>query len=85
MAAINKYAPTVFQQFFFFFSSHSLQDKRSKHHYANCICQYIALMGLNLEEFNKTLDGLSKVHSYFEDLLTDYEIEPVEPLTIHNN
>ena len=42
-------------------------------------------MGLNLEEFHKMLDGLSKAHSYFEDLLTDYEIEPVEPLTIHDN
>ena len=42
-------------------------------------------MGLNLEEFHKVLDGLSKVHSYFEDLLTDSEIEPVEPLTIPDN
>jgi hypothetical protein len=42
-------------------------------------------MGLYLEKFNETLDGLMKVHSYFEDALPNYEIEPVEPLTIHNN
>jgi hypothetical protein len=40
---------------------------------------------LNLEEFNKTLDGLMKVCSYFEDALPNYEMEPIEPLTIHNN
>ena len=84
MVAINKYALRVFQQFFFF-SSCPLRDKRSKHCYANCIHQYIALTGLNLEQFHKMLDGLSKVHSYFEDLLTDYKIEPVEPLTIYDN
>jgi hypothetical protein len=42
-------------------------------------------MGLNLEEFNKMLNSLMKVCSYFEDALPNYEIEPVEPLTIHNN
>ena len=31
------------------------------------------------------LDSLSKVHSYFKDLLTNYKIEPVEPLTICDN
>jgi hypothetical protein len=70
--------------FIFSFFSHSLQDKKSKHRYANCICQYVALMGLNLEEFNKTLDGLMK-RSYFKDALPNYKIEPVETLTIHNN
>jgi hypothetical protein len=26
-----------------------------------------------------------KVHSYFEDALLNYKIEPIKPLTIHNN
>jgi hypothetical protein len=71
--------------FIFFFFSHSLRDKKSKHRYANCICQYVALTGLNQEEFNKMLNGLMKVCSYFEDALPNYGIEPIEPLTIHNN
>jgi hypothetical protein len=41
-------------------------------------------MGLNLEEFNKMLDGLMKVRSYFEDALPNYKIKPIEPLTIRN-
>jgi hypothetical protein len=36
-----------------------------------------------LEEFNKTLSGLARVHKYFEDVLPADKLEPLEPFTLH--
>jgi hypothetical protein len=47
--------------------------------------QYVALTGLNLEDFNKTLEGLGKVHRFFEDLLPGNKLQPMETLSIDGN
>jgi len=41
----------------------------------------VAITGLNLEDFNKTLEGVGKVHRYFEDTLSN-TLEPMVPLVI---
>ena len=60
-----------------------MRDEKSKSRYAGIIRQYIAITGLNLEQFNTAIEGLGRVHRYFEDLLPNYKLEPLQPLTIN--
>ena len=57
-----------------------LQDDKSKKRYAGHIQQYVAITGLNLKDFNLTMEGLEKVHRYFEDSLPNNHLEPMTPL-----
>jgi hypothetical protein len=45
----------------------------------------VAITGLNLEDFNKMLEGVGKVHKYFEDALPNSSLEPMVPLLIDDN
>ena len=45
----------------------------------------MAITGLNLEDFNKMLEGVGKIHRYFEDALPNRSLGPMEPLLIHDN
>lgn len=61
------------------------RDEKNKRRFTQHIRQYVALTGLNLEEFNRTIDGLRKIHKYFEDKLPKFKIEPIHPLTNRSN
>lgn len=67
------------------FRSRFLKDEKSKYRYAGFIRQYVAISGLNICEFDKTLQGLDKVHRFFSDSLPKSNLEPMEPLLIDEN
>lgn len=77
--------------FFFFWggivinSSRFLRDEGSKNRYAGILRQYVAITGLNTDVFNKTLEGLEKIHRFFEDSLPNEELQPMIPLSIEDN
>ena len=62
-----------------------LQDQRKTNRYAGIIQQYVAVSGLNIEEFNKILDGLGKIHGFFGDSLPNKRLQPISPLVIEDN
>lgn len=65
--------------------SQIFKDERSRNRYAGFVRQYVAITGLNIEDFNKVLDGLGKVHSFFEDSLPNKCLQPMVPLIIEEN
>jgi hypothetical protein len=69
----------------YLFCSRFLRDERSKNRYAGYIRQYVAISGLNISEFNETLQGLERVHRFFNDSLPKNNLEPMEPLLIDEN
>lgn len=64
-------------------SSHLLRNEKRRQRYAGYIRQYIALTGLDHEEFNESLGGFVKVHRYFQDALPTDKLHPLEPLSIN--
>lgn len=68
-----------------FISSYLLRNDNSKRKLASYIRQYVAVTGLGLEEFNKTLEGLSKVHTYFEDILQTKKFDPLDSFSVGEN
>lgn len=58
----------------------TLGDVKSKKKHAGSIRQYVAITGLNLEDFDRTMEGLGKVHRYFENSLPSHILEPMIPL-----
>lgn len=65
--------------------SRFLRDEQSRNHYAGVIRQYVAITGLNVEDFNKILEGLGRIHRHFEDSLPNDNFQPVAPLIIDDN
>jgi hypothetical protein len=47
------------------------------------IRQYVALTGFDLEFFNKTLEGLARVHRLFGDVLPAKNLEPLQLVSIN--
>ena len=45
----------------------------------------MAVTGFNLEAFNQALEGIGKIHRFFEDVLPDNCLEPMVPFTIDDN
>ena len=72
-------------KFFVVNFSWCLQDERSKNHYAGIIWQYMAILELNIKVFNQILDGLGKIHRFFEDSLPNKWLQPIIPLIIEDN
>jgi len=83
--AINMLRLSFDEHIFYCIFSLSLRNEKSKIRCANYLRQYVAITGLNLEVFNTTLEGLGRVYRYFEDMLPKYEVEPLEPVTIHEH
>ena len=42
-------------------------------------------MGLDLDLFNKTLEGLTRAHRYFEDFFPPNKMEGFQPVFIHRS
>ena len=63
----------------------SFPNVKSKDRLAGFIRQYVAITGLNIADFNKTLEGIGKIHRLFGDALPDITLEPMVPLLIHDH
>ena len=57
-------------------------NKRQNRNYAGFIRQYVALSGLNLDSFNKSLEAFAKVHHSFGDLLPADKLESLPTISI---
>jgi hypothetical protein len=55
-----------------------LNDPRRSQKFAAVARQHVALTGLNLEFFNDTLEGLARVHRFFQDSLPFDALEPFQ-------
>jgi hypothetical protein len=67
------------------FFSRFLRDEKSKKRFAEVARQYVAITGLNIEVFDKTLEGLGKIHNFFEDSLPNERLQSMDPLLIEDN
>ena len=68
---------TKFRQF--------MGNKASRARYATVIRQYVAITGLNLEAFQKTLEGQEKIHAFFQDSLPNQTLQPTSSISFHKN
>ena len=62
-----------------------MRGERSQNRLAGFIRQYVAITGLNLIDFNKTLEGIGKIHQLFEYALPNNTLEPMVTLLIDDN
>lgn len=62
-----------------------MQDEGSRNRYAGVIRQYVAITGLNINDFNKIIEGIAKIHSFFEDSLPNESLQPMIPLVMEEN
>jgi len=60
-------------------------NKASRARYATVIRQYVAITGLNLEAFQKTLEGQEKIHAFFQDSLPNQTLQPTSSISFHKN
>lgn len=63
--------------------SHFLNDEKRRKKYAGHIRQYIALTGLDNEDFSDALGGLGRIHRFFQDGLPAGKLELLQPLSIN--
>jgi hypothetical protein len=59
-----------------------MHNEKRKNRYAGYVRQYVALIGLDLDDFNNALGGFMRVHRYFQDTLSTDRLERSEPLSI---
>lgn len=45
----------------------------------------MAITGLNINDFNKIIEGIAKIHSFFEDSLPNESLQPMIPLVMEEN
>ena len=62
---------------------HIRPGQRRNQHFAAYVCQYVAVTGIDLDLFNKTLEAHEKVHRCFSDLLPGGDLEALQPLSIN--
>ena len=57
-------------------------EKKRNQNLAAFVRQYVALTGLDMECFSKTLEAAARVHRFFEDFLSIEKLEPFQPISI---
>ena len=62
-----------------------MRNEQSRGRYAAVVRQYVAITGLNIEDFNKLLESIERVHRYFGDCLPNNCLQPIAPLLIDDN
>ena len=78
------YFLTIFTIFYIFISQ-TRNDQGRIQKFAAIARQYIALTGLNLDLFDDALEGLARVHRFFEDSLPPNSIESFQLPTIEGS